>query len=299
MLEPICGMMILMNDKDQSNAVLVLDRADRDRTALKSAFRAAGIRYLGVDDLGPGVLADQLLDAIRTVRLVLVVIDNDPVPPSVLLEIGYAYGVGKRIAVLDGRDRARHGNDELALDTLLRAPRLYARLDDVAGLTEQLQAYLESEQHYVPREYLEEFTQTSSIARTPVVNIAGSQVERRTADALLKAGATFVQDRPRTGNFVPDLAVQFPYLEKPMNPVLVEVKGLRADLEGAHEQLVSAMTAGNVHLGIIVTLDDLEPTQYQTRGRVITQMSLSELEKHPDHLRRFLTIARNLAVHGG
>jgi hypothetical protein len=171
--------------------------------------------------------------------------------------------------------------------------------DDVAGLTEQLEAYLESEQHYVPREYLEKFAQVVPIAKEPVVNVEGSRAERRTADALLRAGATFIQDRPRPSSFVPDLVVQFPYLEKSMNPVLVEVKSLRADLERAHQQLIAAMASGNVHLGLIVTLGDLEPTQYRTRGRVIVQMSLAELEEHPDRLRRFLTIARNLAVHGG
>jgi hypothetical protein len=292
--------MLLMNDQEYRNAVLVLDRADRDRTALKDAFRAAGIQYLSADDLAPGAsLAEQLSDALRAVRRVIVVIDNDPIPPSVLFEIGYARGVGARIAVLDGRDPARHGTDELALDTLLPAPRLYAKLDDVAGLTEQLEAYLESDQHYVPRESLDKFAEAVPIAKEPVVNVEGSQVERRTADALLRAGATFVQDRRQPSSFVPDLVVQFPYLEKPMNPVLVEVKSLRADLERAAEQLIAAMTAGNVHLGLIVTLAELEPTQYRTRGRVITQMSLSDLEEHPDRLRRFLTIARNLAVHGG
>jgi hypothetical protein len=291
--------MLLMSDQEHRNAVLVLDRADRDRTALRDVFRAAGIQYLSADDLAPGAsLAEQLSDALRAVRLVLVVIDNDPLPPSVLFEVGYARGVGAPIAVLDGRDPARHGTDELALDTLLPAPRLYAKLDDVAGLTEQLEAYLESEQHYVPREYLEKFAQATPITKEPVVNVEGSEVERRTADALLRAGATFVQDRSQPSSFVPDLVVQFPYLERSMNPVLVEVKGLRANLERVHQQLIAAMASGNVHLGLIVTLGNLEPTEYRTRGRVIMQISLSYLEEYPDRLREFLTIARNHAVHG-
>lgn len=288
-----------MNDDDQRNAVLVLDRADRDRTALKDAFRAAGVRYLSADDLAPGAsLVEQLSDAIRAVRLVLIVIDDDPLPPSVLFEAGYARGIGAPIAVLDGRDPARHGTDELALDTLLPAPRLYAKLDDVAGLVEQLGAYLESDQHYVSHDYLK-LSRAWPIGKEPVVNVEGSEIERRTANALRNAGATFVQDRPQTSSLAPDLVVQFPYLEKSMNPVLVEVKHSGADLERVSQQLIIAMTAGNVHLGLIVTLGDLEPTQYRTRGRVITQISLTDLEERPDHLRRFLTIARNLAVHGG
>ena len=80
-----------------------------------------------------------------------------------------------------------------------------------------------------------------------------------------------------------------------MNPVLVEVKGLRAQLPRARDQLADALARGNTHLGLLVTLDPLPPRYDRVApGRVIAQISLSLLEQTPERLIKLLSEARSL-----
>ena len=127
-----------MSDVRHGGPVFVLDRADRDRSALEQAFSAVGLQPMRVADLPAGQpLTEQLQQTLRSVRFVLVVVDDDPIPSSVMFEAGLARGVGAPVAVLDARDPDRRGVDDLALETLQPGPRLYARLTDLVGLTEQ------------------------------------------------------------------------------------------------------------------------------------------------------------------
>jgi len=99
---------------------------------------------------------------------------------------------------------------------------------------------------------------------------------------------------------VPDLVARFPHLDSAMNPVLVEVKGRRAQLDRARDQLAKALARGHTHLGLLVTLDTVEPRcDGVAPGRVVAQISLSLLEQKPERLIKLLSEARSLAVHGG
>jgi hypothetical protein len=281
----------------RGGSVLVLDRADRDRPELEQAFSAVGLQPMRVADLPAGQpLTEQLSRTMRSVRFVLVVVDDDPLPSSIMFEAGLARGVGVPVAVLDGRDPDRRGLDDLALDTLQPGPRLYARLTDLVGLTEQLEAYIEPGLPKLPR------VQGQAIPRpsqAPLASHYRSEAERRTAQALMRLDAAVFADRPK-GLSAPDLVVRFPHLDPSMNPVLVEVVGRRDQLRRARDRLAEALARGNTHLGLLITLDTAPPRYDRVApGRVIAQLSLSLLEQTPDRLIKLLSEARSLAVHGG
>ena len=126
-------------------SALILDRADNLRPELEAACVSIGLQPRHLADLMVGrPLAQLLNESLSHVNLVLLVIDNAPIPPSVMFEAGLAHGRGIPVAVLDGRGPKRPGTtDELALDTLLPGPRLYAHLSDRVGIAEQLDAYLQ------------------------------------------------------------------------------------------------------------------------------------------------------------
>lgn len=295
-MDAVSGHNGIVIDAKPDGPVLVLDRADCDRQALEQAFKAVGLQAMRVADLPAGQpLAEELRQTLNHVRFVLVVVDDDPIPSSVMFEAGLAHGVGVPVAVLDGRDPDRRGVDDLALDMLQPGPRLYARLTDPVGLTEQLGAYLELGQPPLPR------VQGQALPRptqAPSHNYYSSEAERRTAEALIRLGATVFTGRAGKLS-VPDLVARFPHLDPPMNPVLVEVKGLRAQLSRARDQLADALARGNTHLGLLVTLDTLPPSYDRVApGRVIAQISLLLLEQTPERLIKLLSEARSLAVHG-
>jgi hypothetical protein len=244
-------------------------------------------------------LAQLLDETLNQVDLILLVIDNDPVPPSIMFEAGLAHGLGIAVAVLDGRGPKRLGAaDDLALDTLLPGPRLYAHLSDEVGIAEQLDAYLQMQ---VPAGGAAsvEATQPSGgrLFQKPISY--GSEGERRTAEALVKLGAIVLADRAGSRS-VPDLVARFPQLEPSMNPVLVEVKGRKGHLSPARQQLRDALSRSHAPLGLLVTLDSLPATsQWVGPGQVVAQISLVTLEQSPQELLVLLSQARNLAVHGG
>jgi hypothetical protein len=289
-----------VSDTKRDGSVFILDRAGRDRPALEQAFAAVGLHPMRAADLTTAQpLTEQLQNILRTVRFVLVVVDDDPIPSSVMFEAGLASGVGAPVVVLDGRDPDRRGVDDLALDTLQPGPRLYARLTDPVGLTEQLEAYLEPRQPQSPRVGGQAIPRPSSRPTQAPAASYDSESVRRTAEALTHMGATVFGVRAGPTS-VPDLAVRFPHLDPMMNPVLVEVKGRRAQLRRARSQLADALARGHVHLGLLVTLDPVEPRcDSAAPGQVIAQISLSHLEQSPDRLIKLLSQARSLAVHGG
>lgn len=281
--------------------MLVLDRAGAERPALRQAIAAVGLHEVELDDLPAGKpLGDQLTDALHKVRFVLVVLDKRPIPPSILFEAGLAQGVGVPVAVLDGRE-PYFGSDpeELALDTLLRAPRLFARIENRTGLVNQLSAYLE-DLNEGPDVSLGNIHIEVKSASAPVGEKSrprySSKVERRVALAIEQAGGTVLTDRPKNSSS-PDFICVFPYLDASMNPVLVEVKQTRY-LSRAHSQLAEALTRAKAHLGLLVAPDSVPIEHHRVTGlQVITQIGLPELEEKPDILLKLLTEARNLAVH--
>jgi hypothetical protein len=283
--------------------VLVLDRADAKRPALQQAIAAVGLHEVKVDDLPTGKpLRDQLTDELRTVRFVLVVLDKRPIPPSILFEAGLAQGMGAPVAVLDGREPS-FGSDpeELALDTLLRAPRLFARIENASGLVQELGAYLEDLDSgpdlVVGYTHIQIKRSPTAEQRSKVWPRYYSEVERRVADAIERAGGTVLTDRPKNLSS-PDFAFSFPQLDASMNPVLVEVKQTR-HISQTHSQLAEALSRAKAHLGLLVTADHVPIERHRVGSlQVITQISLPELEDKPDVLAKLLTEARNLAVHG-
>ena len=183
-----------------------------------------------------------------------------------MFEAGLAHGVGVPVAVLDGRDQDRRSVDDLALDILQPGPRLYARLTDPVGLTSNFEAYIELGQPQLPRVQGQAIPRPTQ-ASQPTYH--GSEAERRSAETLIRLGATVFTDQAGSLS-VPDLVARFPHLDPPMNPVLVEVKGLRAQLPRARDQLADALARGNTHLGLLVTLDPLPPRYDRVApGRVI------------------------------
>lgn len=127
-------------------SVLVLDRADVERPALREALASVGLHEVKLDDLPAGKpLAAQLKDVLKTVRFVRLVLDKRPISPSIIFEAGLAQGMGVPVALLDGREAlfGSEDSEELALDTLLVAPRLYARIANRTGLVHELSAYLD------------------------------------------------------------------------------------------------------------------------------------------------------------
>lgn len=210
-----------------------------------------------------------------------------------------ARGVGASIAVLDGRDPDRRGLDDLALDTLQPGPRLYARLTDPVGLTEQLEAYIQPGQSQQPSlRVVQSLSRSSSQPTQPAPASYDSEPERRTGEALIRLGATVFGVRIGSSS-VPDLLARFPQLDPLMNPALVEVKRPHAQLGRVRDQLADALARGQTHLGLLVTLDTVQPGYERVApGRVIVQLSLSLLEQTPERLIKLLSEARSLAVHG-
>lgn len=259
-----------------------------------------GLRPRHLADLMVGRPLAQLLDeTLSHVDLVLLVIDSAPVPPSIMFEAGLAHGLDVPVAVLDGRGPKQPGTtDDLALDTLLPGPRLYAHLSDQVGIAEQLDAYLQLQPpggRTVPSEAVK--PSGGRLFQKPVSY--ESEGERRTAEALIGLGAVVLADRAGSRS-VPDLVARFPQLEPSMNPVLVEVKGRKAHLSPARQQMRDALSRSRARLGLLVTLDPLPATSERVGpGQVVSQISLLTLEQKPERMLMLLSEARNLAVHGG
>jgi len=215
-----------------------------------------------------------------------------------MFEAGLTHGRGVPVAVLDGRDPKRRGIDDLALDTLLPGPRLYARLSDSVGIAEQLDAYLQLQQPVEIGASPEAIKPSlGRLFQKPVSY--GSEGERRTAEALVGLGAVVLADRAGSRS-VPDLVARFPQLEPSMNPVLVEVKGRKAHLSPARQKLKDALSRSHARLGLLVTLDPLPAASESVGpGQVVVQISLLTLEQTPARMISLLSEARNLAVHGG
>ena len=233
----------------------------------------------------------------------LLELDKRPISPSIIFEAGLAQGMGVPVALLDGREAlfGSEDSEELALDTLLVAPRLYARIANRTGLVHELSAYLDGLQETPDAVIGDTFTavKRSSTAgrRSKTQPSHWTALERRVAQAIEHAGGTLVTDPPKH-RVAPDLVCLFPQLDASMNPVLVEIKQTR-QIDDAYSQLVEALNRANAHLGILVALDRV-PTERRRVGplQVVTQVSVSDLEDDPDHLVKLLTEARNLAVHG-
>ena len=282
-------------------SILILGRADCPRPELEAACESLGLRPVRLADLTVGRPLAQLLDeTLSHVALVLLVIDDATVPPSIMFEAGLAHGRGIPVAVLDGRSLKRQeATDDLALDTLLPGPRLYAHLSDEVGIAEQLDAYRQ----------LQASHQIITSAETAATPSGGrlfqkplsyeSDGERRTAEALMGLGAVVLSDRAGSRS-VPDFVVRFPQLEPSMNPVLVEVKGRKAHLSPARQQMKDALIRSHARLGLLVTLDELPVrSEWTGSGQVVAQISLLTLEAKPERMIGLLSEARNLAVHGG
>jgi hypothetical protein len=289
-----------MTSESHGRSILILDRADNRRPVLDAACMSIGLRPSHLADLMVGRPLAQLLDeTLSQVDLVLLVIDNDPIPPSIMFEAGLAHGLGIPVAVLDGRDAKRLGTtDDLALDTLLPGPRLYAHLSDEVGIAEQLDAYLQMQVPGGDAASVEAVTPPGGRLFQKPISYE-SEGERRTAEALLRLGAVVLADRAGSRS-VPDFVARFPQLEPSMNPVLVEVKGRKAHLSPARQQLRDALSRSHAPLGLLVTLDSLPTTsQWVGPGQVVAQISLLTLEQSPQQVLTLLSQARNLAVHGG
>lgn len=244
-------------------------------------------------------LANLLDEALSQVDLILLIVDGDTLPPSIMFETGLGHGLGIPVAVLDGRGPKRPGTtDDLALDTLLPGPRLYAHLSDAIGIAEQLDAYLQLRQPEggtAPAEVIK--PSGGRIFQKPVSY--ESEGERRTAEALAGLGAVVLADRAGSRS-VPDFVARFPQLEPSMNPVLVEVKGRKAHLNLARQQLRDALSRSHAPLGVLVTLDQLPDTSERVGpGQVVSQISLLTLERTPQRMLTLLSEARNLAIHSG
>jgi len=275
-------------------SILILGRADCPRPEVEAACEHLGLRPVHLADLAVGrSLAQRLDETLSEVTLVLLVIDDAPVPPSIMFEAGLAHGRGIPVAVLDGRGPKRQGStDDLALDTLLPEPRLYAHLSDEVGIAEQLDAYLQ----------LQPSRQSAALPGGRLFQKSltyESEGEQRTAEALIRLGAVVLADRAGSRS-VPDLVARFPHLEPSMNPVLVEVKGSKAHLSPARQQMKDALSRGHARLGLLVTLDPGPTTsEWVGPGQVVAQISLLTLEQTPERMISLLSEARNLAVHGG
>jgi hypothetical protein len=229
-------------------------------------------------------LAQRLDEILNRVTLVLLVIDDAPFPPSIMFEAGLAHARVIPVAVLDSRSPKPQGTtDDLALDTLLPGPRLYAHLFDEIGIAEQLDAYLQllpSREDTAPPEAV-----TPSRRRLFQKPLGyETEGEQRTSEGLMGLGAVVLADRAGSRS-LPDLVVRFPQLELSMNPVLVEVKGRKAHLGQARQQLRDALSRSDARLGLLVTLDSLpEAAERVGPGQVLAQISLLTLEQMPERL---------------
>jgi hypothetical protein len=171
-------------------------------------------------------------------------------------------------------------------------------LSDEVGIAEQLDAYLQL-QPQAGRAAPSEAVKPSEgrLFQKPVSY--ESEGERRAAEALMRLGAVVLADRAGSRS-VPDFVARFPQLEPSMNPVLVEVKGRKAHLSPARQQLKDALSRSHARLGLLVTLDPVpETSQWVGPGQVVAQISLLTLEQTPERMLKLLYEARNLAVHGG
>lgn len=180
---------------------------------------------------------------------------------------------------------------------MLPEPRLYALLSDSVGIAEQLDAYLQLQQSRDRTTSLGTVTPPAGRLFQKPLRYE-SEGERRTAEALIGLGAVVLADRAGSRS-VPDLVARFPQLEPSMNPVLVEVKGRKAHLNPARQQMRNALSRSRARLGLLVTLDSLpETSQRVGPGQVVAQISLVTLEQTPERMLVLLSEARNLAVHG-
>ena len=275
--------------------VFLLARAGTPLELVHSVLRDAGLNPVSVETSeATGSISEAVEDGLKNAAFVMLVVDNRALPRSVIFEAGLAKGLGKSVVVLDARTRGRSMSDELPIDVLLDAPRMFARLNDKSALSQELDAYLASREDTRPAKVRGPYRAAPSWE---------SEADERTFEALQRAGARLVSVR-KSPHGVPDLSIDLAQLGTGFNPVFVEVAGLRAAIDRKTAQMAEALRRSSVRLGLLITLDpepsfeegeDLHRVDF---GQAVVIRSLKQLEGDPDAVVRDLVSARNRLVHG-
>ena len=125
-----------------------------------------------------------------------------------------------------------------------------------------------------------------------------SEAEFEVASLLAAGGAIVVpQDLGARGVNVPDLAATFGELGPGVSPLLVEVGGRRADVERKRKELMDALSARGLMLGLLVTLDDGDFELQPDRNVLVVGIRQLRQLVSDAQLSSVLRQARNHVVH--
>lgn len=252
-----------------------------------------GFKAMRWTQLPPGPIGRRLVDGLRGCVALIAVVDELPVAPAVVLEIGAALGRGLPAVILAG-----HADIAAGLEPALRELPVVSLVGDLDAvgirLAETLRAVIE-DQEAGPRSAVRP---QQPGPHTP--SILESRLEEWVAAVLRERGARVVaQPEGVPGSrHRPDFAIWIDGLHSPsLNPVLVEVKGAPGvHRSAAEEQLRQHLIAAGCVLGLVVVPGELPAEWHVTHGLAIATIgvdSLAELD-----LVGLLSDGRNRWAHG-
>jgi hypothetical protein len=278
-----------------SDRVFIVSRAKAPLRSLKLAIRNAGMAIIGVEESNKNSLAGATQDAMRHASYVLLVWDTTLLPGSLLFEAGLATGIGANVVLLDARKR-QDVRDDLAVEAYLSVPRLHGRLNDVEGLTRELNAlrYVRFQSASSPDGSLTEAEWPLSASQVT----GGTEFEGRVLRVLDRLHVAVLQVSAEKQRRIPDWEVMVPGLMTPFNPVFVELAARNANLEKKRDQIRRALLERGAHIGALITLDPLRSRVETIRDTAIVEIDLMRLEETPGEFDALLRTARNQLLHG-
>jgi hypothetical protein len=276
--------------------IYLTSSTDSDLTQTAVSLGSAGVDLLIADQVGSAGGWLSSLDATLAGCDAVVAVVAPPVSDATLLEIGVAIGRGVPVVIVVESDEGRQSLPialrELPIITTggsLEAfvDRLVATVQTVAASAGRPAVFVEG-----PRE--------AEYLRAVSARLPENEIARRAAAVFISAGAKIYSDMAVPGKPTRrvDFAVWLPgTLEPAFNPVVVEVK--QAIARNSVAQIQSYLAALNLVLGLLVTIDDAEPTWHLDARTAVGSVGIATLQAMtPAGVRAFLSTGRNRLVHG-
>lgn len=240
-------------------------------------LRRAGLTPVTWSDVPTAAAsATSVSSALRASSALIAYLEDPDAPPAgVLVEVGVAIGLGKRVILLipDSRRRTQVAPTLSGLPTVW----LGADLDRVAA---RLIAYLSAPSDPSvanPAEAAPSKSMRSDLARP-----WNSELEARVGRALEVLGAHVAPQVPANTLGEVDMAAWVSFLDPVMNPVLVEVLGLSPHVphvSRGQERLRAHLHAVGSQIGFLITAEDRQPTWDVVDAYAILTLGLPQLER--------------------
>ena len=250
--------------------------------------------HTSADLVGPSI-SSAVAQAVWSADFVCVFLSKAPLNPAAMFEAGLAAGSRRPLLAIIDSDAMESPGVELLPPPIIR----YRKGADDA-LRSSLTAYLRqvrpiSAQLSVNWEALLDQARQVGGAGRGVAE--ASALEQRVALRFTALGA-LVRTNERIGRTEIDILATLPVLGDSFNPIAIEVKRRRRDVQRDLDRCFSLLDVLSARMGLLVYGDKIEARNVVRAGRVVLVMSESTLVHSSDGmLVSLLTRARNELVH--